>query len=94
MEPGGGETLGKVRTRKVKVLAKQIKELHGSKVSASFEENKRLVRQVLEGRFSKRLSNRVAGYLCALVKRELKAKAASEAAAQAEAVGEGVSQQS
>lgn len=65
--------LGKVRTRKVKVLAKQIKELYGQDVTASFEDNKRLVRSVLEGRFSKRFANRVAGYLSALVKLEKKA---------------------
>ncbi|MEM4315805.1 MAG: 30S ribosomal protein S17e [Nitrososphaerota archaeon] len=61
-----------MRTRKVKVLAKQIRETYGDAVSVTFEENKKLVRSVLQGRFSKRFANRVAGYITALVKGELK----------------------
>ncbi len=53
-------------------MAKEIKELYPDRVSAVFEENKKLVREVLEGRFSKKLSNKVAGYLVNLKKLELK----------------------
>ncbi|MDJ0270074.1 MAG: 30S ribosomal protein S17e [Aigarchaeota archaeon] len=67
-----------MRTRKVKTLAKEILETYSSQVSTSFEQNKLLVRQVLEGRFSKRLANRIAGYLTTLAKREAKAKEAEE----------------
>ncbi len=67
-----------MRTRKVKTLAKEILETYGSQVSTSFEQNKLLVRQVLEGRFSKRLANRIAGYLTTLAKREAKAKETAE----------------
>jgi ribosomal protein S17E len=45
-----------------------------------FEENKKLVREVLEGRFSKKLSNKVAGYLVNLKKLELKKLKAEEGA--------------
>ncbi|MCS7129782.1 MAG: 30S ribosomal protein S17e [Candidatus Caldarchaeum sp.] len=73
-----------MRTRKIKTLAKEIKEKNPNLVSTSFEENKKLVRSVLEGRYSKKLSNRIAGYLVALKKLELKKeKAAAEAEAAA-----------
>jgi ribosomal protein S17E len=61
-------------------LAKEIKELYSDRVSAVFEENKKLVREVLEGRFSKKLSNKVAGYLVNLKKLELKKLKAEEGA--------------
>jgi ribosomal protein S17E len=61
-------------------LAKEIKELYPDRVSAVFEENKKLVREVLEGRFSKKLSNKVAGYLVNLKKLELKKLKAEEGA--------------
>ncbi|HIQ30405.1 MAG TPA: 30S ribosomal protein S17e [Candidatus Caldiarchaeum subterraneum] len=63
--------MGKVRTRKVKTLAREILETYKDQISVSFEDNKRLVRSVLQGRFSKRLANRVAGYLTSLAKRTL-----------------------
>jgi len=78
LEKFGEGVLGKVRTRKIKTLAKEIKEGYADRVSTSFEENKKLVREVLEGRFSKKLANRIAGYLVALKKLELKAQRASE----------------
>lgn len=69
-----------MRTRKVKTLSKTIYESYPDRVSTSFEENKKLVREALEGRFSKKLSNRIAGYLVTLKKLELKKeKAAAEA---------------
>ena len=47
-------------------------------VSTSFEQNKYLVRSVLVGRFSKRLANRIAGYLTTLAKRMAKEKKVEE----------------
>lgn len=61
-------------------MAKEIKELYPDRVSAVFEENKKLVREVLEGRFSKKLANKVAGYLVNLKKLELKKLKAEEGA--------------
>jgi ribosomal protein S17E len=73
--------MGKVRTRKVKVLAKEILERHPSEISRSFEENKVLAGKLLKGQVSKKLRNRVAGYLTALAKRLEKQKKEAEAAA-------------
>jgi len=61
--------MGKVRTRKVKIYAKEILERFPSEVSQSFEENKTLVGRVLKGQVTKKLRNRVAGYLTALSKK-------------------------
>lgn len=63
--------MGKVRTRKVKVLAKEILKASGDRVSTDFEANKRLVGEALVGRVSKKLRNKVAGYLTALAKKHL-----------------------
>ncbi|MEM1517710.1 MAG: 30S ribosomal protein S17e [Nitrososphaerota archaeon] len=72
--------MGKVRTRKVKVYAKDILEKFPSEVSHNFEENKRLVGIALRGQVSKKLRNRVAGYLTALAKKlEEKQKKEAEA---------------
>ena len=62
-------SMGKVRTRKVKVYAKEILERFPTEVSHSFEENKTLVGKLLKGQVSKKLRNRVAGYLTALSKK-------------------------
>lgn len=60
--------MGKVRTRKVKVYAKEIFERYPDQVTTSFEENKKIVGMLLKGQVSKKLRNRVAGYLTALTK--------------------------
>lgn len=52
-------------------------------MTTSFEENKKLVREALEGRFSKKLANRIAGYLVALKKLELKKQEAAVSEAKA-----------
>ena len=54
--------------------------MYQDQVSASFEQNKMLVRSVLQGRFSKRLANRVAGYLTSLAKRTLVSQQQTEEA--------------
>jgi len=64
--------LGKIRTRKVKVLAAEILENYPDKVKPDFQSNKLLAKEVLAGTVSQRLINNVAGYLTALVKRRLK----------------------
>ena len=72
-----------MRTRKVKVLAKEVLKAFPDRVSADFEENKRLVGEVLVGRVSKKLRNKVAGYLTCLVKKRLRAEAEEAEAAPA-----------
>jgi small subunit ribosomal protein S17e len=64
----GGGRLGKIRTAKVKRVAREMMERYGNQVSTSFEENKVLVRQVLTGQVSKKFANKVAGYLTRLAK--------------------------
>ncbi len=63
-------------------MAKEIKENYPDKVSTIFEENKKFVRQVLEGRYSKKLANKIAGYLVNLKKLELEKEKAAEATAE------------
>lgn len=59
--------MGKVRTSIVKRTARRIMELYPEKVSLSFEENKKLVQEVVEVK-SKKLRNQIAGYLTHLMK--------------------------
>lgn len=60
-----------MKIRKIKVLAKEVIEKFPDKVSADFELNKLLVSQVLTGQVSKKIRNKVAGYITRLVRREL-----------------------
>lgn len=62
--------MGKIRIRKVKVLAKEVTKVLGDRVAMDFESNKLLVGQVLTGRVSKKMRNKIAGYLTSLAKRE------------------------
>lgn len=70
--------MGKVRIRKVKVLAKEILKVLGDHVTTDFETNKVLVGQLLTGRVSKKIRNKVAGYLTNLAKIEMKRKTQQE----------------
>ncbi len=63
--------MGRVKTRKVKVLAKEIMERFPDRVSADFELNKLLVGEVLTGQISKKLRNQIAGYITRLVRKKL-----------------------
>ena len=63
--------MGRVKTRKVKVLAKEIMERFPNRVSADFELNKLLVGEVLTGQISKKLRNQIAGYITRLVRKKL-----------------------
>lgn len=74
------ETMGRIKTRKVKVLAKEIFERYPDRVSADFELNKRFVGELLMGQSSKKLRNQVAGYITRLVKMKLKGAEEAEAA--------------
>jgi len=61
------DPMGKVRTSIVKRTARKILELYPDKVSLSFEENKKLVQEVVDVK-SKKLRNQIAGYLTHLMK--------------------------
>lgn len=75
--------MGKIRIRKVKVLAAEILERYPDRVKPDFRQNKLLVEEVLEGTVSPKLINKVAGYLTTLVKRKLKESVVQEEAAEA-----------
>ncbi|MCX8193039.1 MAG: 30S ribosomal protein S17e [Nitrososphaeria archaeon] len=70
--------MGKIRIRKVKVLAKETMKMLEGKVAADFESNKLLVGQILTGRVSKKMRNKIAGYLTSIVKKELKKEEAKQ----------------
>lgn len=59
--------MGKVRTRTVKRLARELLKNYPDKFTANFEENKNVLKSLAEFS-SKRLRNRVAGYITRLIK--------------------------
>ncbi len=59
--------MGKVRPKMIKKLARELLEKHGDKFTLDFEHNKRMV-QLLTNITSKRVRNRVAGYITHLLK--------------------------
>ncbi|MCX8187467.1 MAG: 30S ribosomal protein S17e [Nitrososphaeria archaeon] len=72
--------MGRIKTRKVKVLAKEIFEKYPDRVSTDFELNKRFVGELLVGQASKKLRNQVAGYITRLMGMKLKGAEEAEAA--------------
>ena len=74
-----GVYMGKVRPKLIKNIARELLELYPDKFTTDFEVNKKLV-QMLTDIKSKKLRNRVAGYITHLVKIRAKAKEVEEAA--------------
>lgn len=70
--------MGRIKTRKVKVLAREIFEKYPDRISMDFELNKQLVGEVLVGQVSKKLRNQVAGYITRLMKIKLKREQITE----------------
>jgi len=66
--------LGKVRTETIKRMAKNLLERHPDKFTADYEANKQVIDQIVDSR-SKRLRNRISGYLTGLKKMEERNKA-------------------
>jgi len=62
--------LGKVRTKLVKRLAEELVYAYPDRFTADYEHNKRMVDQLVVG-ISKRMRNRVAGYITHLISRGL-----------------------
>ena len=58
--------MGKVRTRLVKRLAEELVQTYPDKFTSDYEHNKRMVELLVEG-ITKRLRNRVAGYITHLI---------------------------
>jgi len=65
--------MGRVRTREIKNIALKILEENKDKFTDNFEENKKILNQ-LYSFYSKKLRNRVCGYITKLIK---KSKASS-----------------
>ncbi len=74
---GFGVSMGKVRPKLIKNIAKELLELYPDKFTTDFETNKRLV-QLLTDIRSKKLRNRVAGYITHLVKLRMRARETEE----------------
>jgi len=66
--------LGKVRTETVKRIAKDLLERHPDKFTVDYEANKQVIDQIVDSR-SKRLRNRISGYVTGLKKVEERNKA-------------------
>ena len=62
--------MGKVRPRLIKRMAEELLATYPDKFTNDFEHNKRMVALLLEGA-SKRVRNRVAGYITHLISRGL-----------------------
>ena len=69
--------MGRVRLKKIKRIGLELWEKHREKFSDNFEENKKIVEELLYVP-SKKLRNKVAGFLTHLVKIEKKRKALEE----------------
>jgi len=68
--------LGKVRTRVIKKVAKELLSKYPSEFTSNFEENKKALLKLLEVE-GKRVRNRIAGYVTSLKKMEERKKAVS-----------------
>ena len=62
--------MGKVRTRLVKRLAEELVYTYPDKFTRDYEHNKKMVDLLVSG-LSKRMRNRVAGYITHLISRGL-----------------------
>ena len=63
--------MGKVRTEVVKRTARTLIEHHPNRLSSDFDENKKIVSELMVSG-TKRLRNRIAGYVASLKKLEAK----------------------
>ena len=60
--------MGRIKTQMIKRLTFALRKAHPQGFSQSFDENKKLTEQYLEGP-SKKIRNTIAGYLSRLAKR-------------------------
>jgi small subunit ribosomal protein S17e len=68
--------MGKVRTAMVKRTARKLLSMYPTLFNESFESNKQVVRKLVDVQ-SKRVQNRIAGYITRLVKINKKGSAAA-----------------
>mgnify|MGYP000232785741 CR=1 FL=1 len=74
--------MGKVRPAYVKNTARMLLERYPDRFTTDFEHNKKVVGELVET--SKRVRNRIAGYITRLVKQRQKREALEEASVEAE----------
>ena len=70
----GGKLVGKVRTETIKRIAKDLLERYPDKFTVGYEANRQIIDQIVDSR-SKRLRNRISGYVTRLKKVEEQSKA-------------------
>ena len=75
--------MGKVRPRLIKRTAEELLATYPDKFTNNFEHNKRMVALLLEGA-SKRVRNRIAGYITRLISKGLVELPVGEAGAEEE----------
>ncbi|MEM2897330.1 MAG: 30S ribosomal protein S17e [Candidatus Bathyarchaeia archaeon] len=61
--------MGKVRTKPIKKIAKELVETYPDKFTIDFESNKKILREIVNPK-TKKLRNRIAGYITRLKKIE------------------------
>lgn len=60
--------MGRIKTTQIKRVTHELMELHGNEFTNSFEENQQIVNKFISTP-SKRLRNKIAGYVTKLVKK-------------------------
>ncbi|MEM5772719.1 MAG: 30S ribosomal protein S17e [Candidatus Aenigmatarchaeota archaeon] len=63
--------MGRIKTSFIKNIARELLEKNSDKFSTNFENNKKVVEQLIEIK-SKRIRNIVAGYITSIKKKESK----------------------
>lgn len=61
-----GDEMGRVRTKLVKNISKELIEKYPDKLNKNFKENKEFLKEIIE---SKKLRNKIAGYIVTLEKK-------------------------
>jgi small subunit ribosomal protein S17e len=72
-EPEVGNHMGRIRTKFIKRNTKEIMDLYGDRFTDDFEKNKELLNEVIDVP-SKKLRNKIAGYITKLKKQKKKVK--------------------
>lgn len=67
--------MGRIKTTQVKRITHELIKLHGSEFTDNFEENQQIVNRFISTP-SKRLRNKIAGYVTKLVKKGKKSEEA------------------
>lgn len=69
--------MGKVRTKPIKKIAKELVKTYSNKFTTDFETNKKVLQELIDAK-TKKLRNRIAGYITRLKKIEAREKISLE----------------